>query len=108
MQQAEPKPVKGTIAPPAPAQAVDLVTGEVFDEAPPLEPDAPDPGVISEPQRKRFFAIAKETGWSTDDVRAMLLKCDIHSSKDILRSQYDDLISALQAGPIGDGQGAIL
>ena len=46
---------------------------------------------ISEPQRKRFYAIAKATGFSDDEIKGHLKAMGIDHTKDILRSDYDML-----------------
>ena len=52
---------------------------------------APDDQYISDPQRKRLFAIAKECGVSNDEIKAHLLERGIESSIKILKSQYDGI-----------------
>jgi hypothetical protein len=49
------------------------------------------PDKISEAQRKRFYAIAKGTGFSDDEIKAHLLTLQIEHTADILKSQYDQL-----------------
>lgn len=79
---------------------VDTTTGEVLDAepAPPTLP-AGDDTVISQPQQKRFFAIAKAKGWSTKQLKTWLTHMDIRSTSEIRRADYDDLVAALDAGP---------
>jgi len=54
-----------------------------------------DPGeirLISEPQRKRLFAIAKQAGWPTEDLKAYLEeKHGISSSKEIPVGLYETI-----------------
>jgi hypothetical protein len=50
-----------------------------------------DPTKISEAQKKRFYAIAKGTGFSDDEIKKHLLALGIEHTADILKSQYDDL-----------------
>lgn len=58
---------------------------------------------ISKPQRDRFWAIAKESGWpSKEAVKAWLLTQAITSSARILVGSYDDVIAALKDGPPSD------
>lgn len=75
---------------------VDTTTGEVVEAAP-----APDdePATITQPQQKRFFAIAKAKGWTPEQLKAWLDRMDIHSTAAIRRADYDDLIAAIEAGP---------
>ncbi|MFA5323952.1 MAG: hypothetical protein WC373_14870 [Smithella sp.] len=58
--------------------------------APQKKGDA-DPLKISEAQKKRFYAIAKNTGYSDDEIKAHLLTLGIEHTADILKSQYDEL-----------------
>jgi len=50
-----------------------------------------DPSKISEAQRKRFYAIAKGTGFSDDEIKARLAELGIEHTADILKTQYDVL-----------------
>lgn len=60
-------------------------------------PAATDPAKISDAQRKRFYAIAKQTGYSDDEIKAHLLTFGIEHTADILKSQYDDLCKWAEA-----------
>jgi hypothetical protein len=52
---------------------------------------------ISEKQIKRFFAIAKEHGWTTEMIRSHLLECyGIHHSKDIRVQDYDQIVADVE------------
>lgn len=79
------------------------VVQEVAEKKPPVKPpqkktDAQaDPNKISEAQRKRFYAIAKQTGYSDDEIKAHLLTFGIEHTADILKSQYDDLCKWAEA-----------
>jgi len=76
-------------------QDVDLVTGEV------REPRGDrKPSTITAGQRKRLFAIAREKGWSTPQLKAHLLaKYSVHSTSNLLATVYDRVIQDLEAGP---------
>ena len=50
-----------------------------------------DPNRISDAQRKRFYAIAKTTGFSDDEIKVHLQTLGIEHTADILKSQYDEL-----------------
>jgi hypothetical protein len=50
-----------------------------------------DPLKISEAQKKRFYAIAKGTGFSDEEIKAHLATLSIEHTADILKTQYDDL-----------------
>ena len=56
----------------------------------------PEDQYISDPQRKRLFAIARENGVSTEDIKAHLANLGIKSSNEILKSQYDGIIAWIQ------------
>ncbi len=64
--------------------------------------DTPAPtrqGVISEPQQKRFFAIARERGWSNEEVKRLLKdKAGVDSTAQIPISRYDELVKLLENG----------
>ena len=56
----------------------------------------PDDQYISDPQRKRLFAIARENGVSTEDIKAYLANLGIKSSNEILKNQYDGIIAWIE------------
>jgi len=56
-----------------------------------------NPLKISEAQKKRFYAIAKNTGFSDDEIKAHLLTLGIEHTADILKSQYDELCKWAEA-----------
>lgn len=60
-------------------------------------PASTDLNKISEAQRKRFYAIAKNTGYSDEEIKAHLLTLGIEHTADILKSQYDDLCKWAEA-----------
>lgn len=71
-------------------------------KAPPSQAPAaqgqPDPGVISEPQRRRLFAIATKCGVSEDDLHNLLRhNYDVDSTSKIRREDYDDIINWVEA-----------
>lgn len=56
-------------------------------------------GVISDPQRKRLYAIGKGAGHADEDVRGWLKNLyGVEHSKDILRSDYEAICTRLQDG----------
>lgn len=70
---------------------INTATGEV------VEPP-PAPGMISDAQRKRMFAIASKHGWSHEDVKDMLTQgYGITSTRDIPSEKYDEIIAQLEA-----------
>ena len=55
--------------------------------------------VISDPQRKRLWAIAKQAGWKDEEIKDYLLReHNIEHTKDIPRSDYDAICEAFQSG----------
>lgn len=56
-------------------------------------------GVISEPQQKRFFAIARERGWNNEEVKRLLKdKAGVETTAQIPVSRYDELVKLLETG----------
>lgn len=51
---------------------------------------------ISESQEKRLWAIARGQLWAQDDVKALLAKHDIASTKEIPRAKYDVIVDAIK------------
>jgi len=80
---------------PTPAEEMQEVfnnNGKVPVTAPQKKPSAAaELTKISEAQRKRFYAIAKNTGFSDDEIKKHLLTLGIEHTASILKSQYDDL-----------------
>jgi hypothetical protein len=73
----EEETVPPTRKPPAPAK--------------PTQPGAAKVPTISEPQMKRFYAIAKGSGKSDDDIKRYLRgRFNIEHSRDLRRDQYDE------------------
>lgn len=60
--------------------------------------ELPPPPVISEAQRKRFFAISKSKGWSTEGVKALLESYGFLSSTGITKEKYEAICAALESG----------
>ena len=81
----------------------DGVVQEVADKKPPIKPPQKkseaqaDPSKISDAQRKRFYAIATNAGFSNDEIKAHLAKYGIEHTADILKSQYDELCAWAEA-----------
>ena len=59
---------------------------------------------ISDAQRKRLYAIAKNTGYSDDEIKAHLLKSGIAHTADILKTQYDDICKWAEANDREPGE----
>jgi transposase len=52
---------------------------------------------ISAAQAMRLYAIAKGAGWADDDLKAWLeTEYGYHSSKEIPRRQYDEIVEAVK------------
>jgi hypothetical protein len=61
----------------------------------------PKNDVISEPQRKRLFAVAKASGWTTDQMKAFLrLQFGLETTTNFPRAKYDAAIAAFEVPPI--------
>lgn len=55
-------------------------------------PEGPKDDIITEPQRKRFYAIAKKTGATDDAIKEWLLAAyGIEHTKDIPKSAYEEI-----------------
>jgi len=68
------------------------------------KPGESQPSKISDAQRKRFYAIAKETGFSDEEIKKHLLGMGIEHTADILKIQYDDLCKWAAATPDEPGE----
>jgi hypothetical protein len=72
-------------------------------EAPPVRQETGAEGgdtrLITEPQQKRLYAIARGSGWSDDAVHDLLAGHRYNSSKEIAVKDYDAIIDKLKAGP---------
>lgn len=51
--------------------------------------------LITEPQRKRLFAIAKKNGVSDDEIKSLINSMGFETSKDITWMKYDQIIKAV-------------
>ena len=84
----------------------DAVTHEVTGQRPapvtrPVTPESPSVRTITEGQQKRFFAISKEKAWQPADVRALLKRVlGVEASAQIPVSRYEEIIHALEIGPV--------
>ena len=58
-----------------------------------------DSGKISEPQRKRLWAITKESETTEEEIRVWLFEeYKLQSSSDITRGQYEEICSRIKQG----------
>ena len=53
---------------------------------------ATEPEYISDPQRKRLYAISRGAGMNDNQIRAELEQMGFKSSKDIKKADYDDIV----------------
>lgn len=67
--------------------------------------EAKKPYVISEAQRKRFYAISQEHKWADGDVKTLLHQYGYESSKDIEKEAYKELCDKLEAGVTAETDG---
>lgn len=54
---------------------------------------------ISEPQRKRLWAIAKEKGWTGEQVKKLLKANGFEKGEDVTRAKYEGLVKAVSEPP---------
>ena len=59
-------------------------------------PTPPSPVYISDAQRRRLFAIARERGWEKKDLHVWLITQGIGSTSKIAADEYDAVVSLLQ------------
>jgi len=95
-QQAEPEPQRPPVAMPK--------------ETPPGQPDSTPPpestgAKITEPQRRRLFALASKANVTQEDLRLHLRGMGIEHTESIPKALYDGICSWLRAGPTGAGTG---
>ena len=84
-------------------QSVDAHTKPPLKEPQKKAPQS-DPSKISDAQRKRFYAIAKGTGFSDEEIKRHLLALGIEHTADILKDQYDMLCEWAAATPDEPGE----
>lgn len=83
--------------------ALDAVTSKDTPKpaAKPATKPTPQPSrdMISDPQAKRLYAIAKGAGWSDELIKEHLLEVyGLGSSRDILRKDYEAIVSHFEKG----------
>lgn len=54
--------------------------------------------LVTEPQRKRLYAITQEYGWSEDEVKDLIARYGKESSKELTMEEYDQVVETIQAG----------
>lgn len=94
--EAEPSPQETAPEPPAAEQMPSQATPEpAADKAKPTQASG---SVISEAQAKRLFAIAKSAGWENDELKRLVDSYGHGSTKEILRSEYEEICAHIEAG----------
>jgi hypothetical protein len=66
-----------------------------------------DPSIISDPQRKRMYAIAKNAQYSDDLFKKMLSDCGYHSSTEVKKKHYETIIEFIEGTPVEQVLGQI-
>lgn len=70
-------------------------------QQPPAPPASTGVRVITDPQRKRLYALSKEASMTDDDLKRLVVEiAGVESSKDIPAAKYDELCEAVQAEKI--------
>ncbi len=67
----------------------------MISEASGAESSTPPPVYISDAQRRRLFAIARERGWEKEDLHVWLITQGIGSTSKIAADEYDAVVSLL-------------
>jgi hypothetical protein len=66
----------------------------------PTDPQPKPVSYITDPQRKRLYAIAKKAGWQDDEIKKYLVeKYKIGSSTEIKRDDYETICEYFAKGP---------
>lgn len=60
--------------------------------------------LISDPQRKRFYAIAKKSGFEDGEIKSILEACGYAHTADILKKHYQKLCESFESGTPADKQ----
>jgi hypothetical protein len=58
----------------------------------------PGPGVISEAQRKRLYAMSKKAAWTNEEMHALLAEFSYESSNDVEKKNYEAICNRVEAG----------
>ena len=73
------------------------VTPDRYPEEPPVEVTTNTVAMITQSQRSRFYALAKESGKTDEEIKAFLLEMNgSESTKDIPKSKYEYLCNEIQ------------
>jgi len=65
---------------------------------PEQKPAQVDKNIISEPQRKRLYAIGKNAGWKDEEMKELVATFGYEHSKDIKRDDYNKICEMLEKG----------
>jgi len=78
---------------------------EIGDESAPVRSVKKPAATITQQQRARLFAIAKDVGWNKEEVKTWLKRHGYESSNDIGAVDYDRIVGLIQMG--GDAEPAV-
>lgn len=93
-----------TTAGAAPPPATTAKAASHPDAEPPTVPPSAAGPVISEPQRKRFYAIAKGAGWENEEIKGLIGSYGWTRTEQITKDRYEQLCKIVsEAPPQGDG-----
>jgi hypothetical protein len=75
-----------------------------FGDFPPAEDshDSKPSGIISDKQRKRLYAIAKNSGFSDEQFKALISACGYKSSTEVQSKHYQNICECIEGNPIED------
>jgi hypothetical protein len=59
-----------------------------------------DPRIISDAQRKRLYAISKNSGYSDDQLKKIIEACGYKSSSDVLKKHYEAIVDCIEGTPV--------
>lgn len=62
-----------------------------------LTPPPAMPGLISEPQRKRLFAISQDLGWTQEEIKDLIKRYGYDSTQEITKQDYESICNEIQA-----------
>jgi hypothetical protein len=78
---------------------VDPETGEITKPAP-RRPYGASARKITQAEQRKLFAVAKPCGWSTDQLRQLLVdRFSVHKSSNLRAAVFDRVLEALERGP---------
>jgi hypothetical protein len=87
-------------APPKQEQCDGYIQPDSTKENIPPDENPSKPVVISDPQRKRLFAIAKTANYTEDQVKQLLSVCGYQHSADIQKRHYQTICEFIEGTPV--------